>query len=265
MLLILGLSSYESITGERQYLGLMSRQRMALADELGEANFHLRDDYPDECYPADMLWAVAAIQRAARLDNGPPRRTGQRADGRIRRPVKAAGGPASLSGRPPLGADSSRRARLRKPVIIFFAAELDPAVAGRWYVPTKGLLEKHRLDRRLHGNAAEPDAPFKEVDSGPVLFQMLGVPFFGIGAAKTAGRIDDAVPLTMEVVARFVADAFRFPAPRPDGPSGSKELESGRSGSAVLDDPADAGGPASSRSQATCRRWCGCCSPSMWA
>ncbi len=69
MLLILGLSSYETITGNTQYREMMSHQRLTLADELAGAKLHLRDDYPGECYPADMLWAVAAIQRAARLEN----------------------------------------------------------------------------------------------------------------------------------------------------------------------------------------------------
>ena len=73
MLLILGLSSYEKITGNTQYHAVMSRQRVTLAEELAKAKLHLRDDYPGECYPADMLWAVAAIQRAARLDGASPR------------------------------------------------------------------------------------------------------------------------------------------------------------------------------------------------
>ena len=67
MLLIMGLSSYEKITGDGRHHSLMSRQRITLADELSKANLHLRDDYPDECYPGDMLWAVAAIQRAVSL------------------------------------------------------------------------------------------------------------------------------------------------------------------------------------------------------
>lgn len=69
MLLILGLSSYETITGDLRYHTLMSHQRATLAEELAKAKLHLRDDYPNECYPADMLWAVAAIQRAARLED----------------------------------------------------------------------------------------------------------------------------------------------------------------------------------------------------
>ena len=83
MLLVLGLSSYERITGRTQYHALMSRQRVTLAEELGKAKLHLRDDYPNECYPADMLWAVAAIQRAGRLDGAPRRQTGQELDGGV--------------------------------------------------------------------------------------------------------------------------------------------------------------------------------------
>ncbi|NLF09229.1 MAG: hypothetical protein GX594_14820 [Pirellulaceae bacterium] len=66
MLLILGLSSYERITGDAKYHSLMTGQRAALAEELSAAKLNLLDDYPGECYPADMLWAAAAIQRAAR-------------------------------------------------------------------------------------------------------------------------------------------------------------------------------------------------------
>jgi hypothetical protein len=41
-----------------------------------------------------------------------------------------------------------------------------------------------------------------DVDSGPVMFGIGSVASaFGIGAAKTAGRIDQAAPLTMEAVA----------------------------------------------------------------
>jgi len=68
MLLILGLSSYESITKDTRHHLLMATQRATLAEELLKAKRHMRDDYPDECYPNDVLWAVAAIQRAARLD-----------------------------------------------------------------------------------------------------------------------------------------------------------------------------------------------------
>jgi hypothetical protein len=71
MLLVLGLSSYQRITGNTQYHALMAGQRTSLAAELAEAKLHLRDDYPNECYPADMLWAVAAIRRADALDDGP--------------------------------------------------------------------------------------------------------------------------------------------------------------------------------------------------
>ena len=46
MLYILGLSSYETITGDTQYHAPMTQQRVLLAKELSQAKLHLRDDYP---------------------------------------------------------------------------------------------------------------------------------------------------------------------------------------------------------------------------
>ena len=105
MLLILGLSSYERITGGTQYHALMSRQRVALADELSKAKVHLRDDYPGECYPADMLWAVAAIQRAARLD-------GDRHDGLAKTLMTAFDGPVKAAEGLPAFQAESRSGRI---------------------------------------------------------------------------------------------------------------------------------------------------------
>ena len=50
MLLILGLSSYERLTGEMRYRELMSAQRKGLAGELDRARFHVLDDYPGDSY-----------------------------------------------------------------------------------------------------------------------------------------------------------------------------------------------------------------------
>jgi len=203
MLLILGLSSYERITGDTQYRELMSHQRVTLAEELAEAKLHLRDDYPNECYPADMLWAVAAIQRAARLEN-------TRHDELAKSLIAAFDGPLKAAeGLPAFQADS-RSGRILQGArgcgnsgILLFAAELDPAVAGRWYGAYEegfwkdtgwiaGFTEMPRGSRE----------DLMDVDSGPVLCEVGSVSSaFGIGAAKTVGRIDHAAPLTMEAVA----------------------------------------------------------------
>ena len=155
MLLIMGLLSYEKITGDGRHHSLMSRQRITLAEELAKAKLHLRDDYPDECYPGDMLWAVAAIQRAARLDGARHDDLAKGLMAAFDGPLKAAEGlPAfqveARSGRILQGARGCANSGL-----LLFAAELDPEIAAQWY---KTYEEKFWKDtgwiRRLHGNAA---------------------------------------------------------------------------------------------------------------
>ena len=100
----------------------------------------------------------------------------------------------------------------------------------------------------------ESQAEFMDVDSGPVLFGIGSVASaFGIGAAKTAGRIDHAAPLTMRGGCLLVADALWLPDSRPHGPAGGQELESGRGCLAVLDDQTHCWRPKRSPLRATRR------------
>jgi len=203
VLLILGLSSYERITGETQYHAMMSHQRVTLAAELAKAKLHLRDDYPNECYPADMLWAVAAIQRAARLENA-------RHDELAKSLIAAFDGPLMApEGLPAFQADSRSGAILQgargcgNSGILLFAAELDPAVAGRWYRNYEdGFWKDNGWIVDFTEKLRDSQDDFMDVDSGPVVSGFGSVASaFGIGAAKTVGRIDHAAPLTMEAVA----------------------------------------------------------------
>jgi len=203
VLLILGLSSYEKITGETQYHAMMSRQRITLAEELAKAKLHLRDDYPNECYPADMLWAVAAIQRAARLEN-------TRHDELAKSLIAAFDGPLKApEGLPAFQADSKSGAILQNARgcgnsgILLFTAELDPTVAGRWYSAyEEGFWRDNGWIVGFTEKPRDSQDGFMDVDSGPVVSGFGSVASaFGIGAAKTVGRIDHAAPLTMEAVA----------------------------------------------------------------
>jgi hypothetical protein len=215
MLLILGLSSYENITDDRQYHETMSHQRATLADELAKAKYNLRDDYPGECYPADMLWAVAAIQRAGRLE-------GIRHDELARSLMASFDGPVKApEGLPAFQADSGSGRILQgargcgNSGLLEFAYELDPTVASRWY----DAYEKHfwKDNGWIAGFTEMPlDSKdvFADVDSGPVLCRIGSVASaFGIGAAKTAGRIDHAAPLTTQLVACSWPTPFGFLIP----------------------------------------------------
>jgi hypothetical protein len=203
MLLILGLSSYEHITGNTQYHAMMSHQRIALADELAAAKFNLRDDYPGECYPADMLWAVAAIQRAARLENASH-------DALAGSLIATFDG--SLKGKdtlPPFQANSRSGQAVQaargcgNSGILLFTAELDSAVASRWYGDyARDYWKDTGWIAGFTETPRDSGDDFMDVDSGPVLLRFGSIASaFGIGAAKTVGRIDHAAPLTMEIVA----------------------------------------------------------------
>jgi hypothetical protein len=202
-LVILGLTSYERITADARYRAIVSRQRVTLAAELSKAKFHLRDDYPGECWPADMLWAVAAIQRAAQLEGArhdPLAKSLMTVfDSRLKTP----------EGLPAFQADSKSGRIIQNARgcgnsgILLFAAELDPAIAKRWYdAYARGYWKDTGW---LVGFTEKPRGSqddFMDVDSGPVLLEFGAVASaFGIGAAKTAGRFDQAAPLTMEAVA----------------------------------------------------------------
>ena len=118
-------------------------------------------------------------------------------------PVKAAEGlPAfqaeSRSGRIIQGARGCANSG-----ILLFASELDPAVAGRWYdAYEKNFWKDTGWIVGFTEMPLQSQGDFMDVDSGPVVCGIGSVSSaFGIGAAKTVGRIDHAAPLTAEVVA----------------------------------------------------------------
>jgi len=214
MLLILGLSSYERVTGDTRYRALMSEQRQGLAAELEQAPYHVLDDYPGECWPNDVLWSVAAIQRAAALEGTNHNALAQALMATLDGPMKVAGLPAFMvdkkTGRTiqtPRGCGNSG--------ILPFAAELDAGIAARWY--REHDVQFWKQTAWLAGFTELPRGsaePFSDVDSGPVVFEFGSVASaFGIGAAKACGRIDHAATLTLEAVACSWPTPFGFLLP----------------------------------------------------
>ena len=185
MLLILGLSSYENITGDRKYHALMSQQRESLTTELEQAPFCLANDYPSECYPNDVLWAVAAIQRASRLDNTNHAALAVKL-------MKIFDGPLLADeGLPGFQADSKYGSLLQhargcgNSGILSFAAELDPLIAAKWYKAyEKGFWKDAGWAAGFTEIPVGSKEYFSDVDSGPVLFEFGSVASaFGMGAS----------------------------------------------------------------------------------
>lgn len=203
MLLIMGFAAYERLTADRQYHGVMAGQMRSLAGELKQAPFHLRDDYPGECYPGDVLWAAAALQRAGRLEG--VRHDALAADimsvmnGTLRTPH---GLPAftadSRSGATQQGARGCNNSGA-----LIMAAELDMQIARQWYeAHIRHFWDGGKWVVGFRELPRDDDDRFMDVDSGLVVCGLGSVASaFGIGAAQVVGRCDHAAPLTMEVVA----------------------------------------------------------------
>ena len=64
MLLISALTSYQSLLGDTRYEAMLRGQVESLSRELDESPFGLLDDYPGQCFPIDIVPAIAAIRRA---------------------------------------------------------------------------------------------------------------------------------------------------------------------------------------------------------
>lgn len=218
MLLIKGLSSYQSITGDprQTYSDLLVSQTHALAAELEVAPLHLIDDYPGECYPNDLLWAVAAIQRSGAL-------RGEIYERVIDDFMQTFDGPkVAVRGFPAYQMNSKHGFILQEPRgcgnsgILQFAAELDPEIAQSWYAAYARDFWK---DNGWLAGFTELPVGSKDtvmdVDSGPVAFEYGSVASaFGIGAANSVGRLDHSVPLTLQAVACSWPTPWGFMLPK---------------------------------------------------
>ena len=214
MLVILGLSSYERTTGDTRYRALMAEQRAGLADELMAAKYHVLDDYPGECWPNDVVWSVASIQRAAALE-------GTNHNALARALMTSLDGVLKVDGLPAFKVDKDSGRVYETPRgcgnsgILPFAAELDADIAARWYREYDARFWKQTT--WLAGFTELPRGSsehYSDVDSGPVVCEFGSVASaFGIGAAKACGRMDRAVPLTLEAVACSWPTPFGFLLP----------------------------------------------------
>jgi hypothetical protein len=217
MLLISGLASYQKLSGDARYESLLSAQVESLALELDASPYGLLDDYPGQCYPIDILPAIAAIRRAdavlgtdhaafaARAVRG---FEGDRLD-------SASGLPAySANSRTGQGIGPARGVGVS--YMLIWAPELWPDTAERWYALYESQFwQRGPLTAGVREFALRPDRPsldwfLEDVDAGPVLAGYgTAASAFGIGAARANGRLDHAHPLSVE--------ALMVSWPLPDG------------------------------------------------
>ena len=215
MLLISGLGSYQKLSGNERFQPQLRDQVESLAKELDDSPFGLLDDYPGECYPIDILPAIAVIQRADEVlgtdHSAFARRAlrafeGARLDPQTELPAYVA---ESKSGQ---GYGSARGVGMS--FMLIWAPELWPETAGQWLTRyekqfwKKGsVLAGFREYPEHHPNS---DRWLLDVDAGPVVAGYgTAASAFGIGAMRANGRFEKAYPLA--------AQALVAAWPLPDG------------------------------------------------
>ncbi|UCC98250.1 MAG: hypothetical protein JSW66_20685 [Phycisphaerales bacterium] len=206
MLLISGLTSYQRLTGDIRYEDLLRSQVESLARELDESPYGLLDDYPGQCYPVDILPAIAAIRRADSVLGTDHAAFAARA---IRgfeatRLDEDTGLPAYMvDSRTGRARDSARGVGLS--FMLIWAPELWPETARDWYAKyEQQFWQQGRWLAGFREYAKDVDMGwfvFNDVDAGPVLYGYgAGACAFGVGAARVMGRFDHAYALGAEAI-----------------------------------------------------------------
>jgi hypothetical protein len=204
MLVIAALTSHVRLTGDKAYLPLLKDQVDSLSAELDASGHGLLDDYPRQCYPGDVLTAIAMIQRADKV-------LGADHSVFVNRAIRGFQNRALDSrGLVPYLADAS----LGEPIgtsrgcgnsyVSLFAPEIWPQQARKWYdlysryfwQETWTCAGFREYPNDLPGNDWDLD-----VDSGLVLKGFgCAACAFGVGAARVNGHFEHVYPLTAEML-----------------------------------------------------------------
>ncbi len=205
MLVMAALTSRANLLHDGAHLEMLRDQVESFARELNDSKSGLLEDYPGECYPVNVMAAIACIQRADSVLGTDHAKFVQRSaraftgakSTRLKLPPYMAG---SATGAPCAEARGCAQSD-----VCLIAPELWPAQAKAWFQ----LYEKHFWQERL-GFAGFREYPndvpktdwLMDVDSGPVISGFgVAADAFGVGAARKNGRFDLAYPLSAEMLA----------------------------------------------------------------
>jgi hypothetical protein len=203
MLLISALTSYQKLLGDEKYMPLLRDQVESLSNELDESPLGLLDDYPKQCYPTDVVAAIAAIRRADKV-------LGTDHSDFVKRSLRAFQGKLlDITGLPPYMADAKSgyidiSRGCSSQWITVWVPQLWPNKAKQFY----DNFEKHFWQRcwgavgfREFTKQSMISNWYMDVDSGPVVAGFgSSATAFGLGAARVNGRFDHAYPLGAELI-----------------------------------------------------------------
>jgi len=197
MLFIAGLNSYQQLSGDKQYVDLLRDQVTSLANELNASPHGLLDDYPGQCYPVDIVPAIAVIRRADDLlgtNNAMFVERSQRGfiaaalDHNTQLPAYYADAITGQGLGPARGVGIS--------YMLIWAAELWPELANDWYdkYATQFWQKGTWLSgfREFAKGSKYPEWGI-DVDAGPIVGGYgTAANAFGLAAARTHGHFDHA-------------------------------------------------------------------------
>ncbi len=206
MLLISALRSYQKLLDDARYEDLLRSQVESLAAELDASRYGLLDDYPGQCYPVDIVPAIAAIRRAdavlgtdhaafaARAIRG---FQGTRLDEHTGLPAYVV---SSTTGKT---LDCARGVGLS--FMLIWAPELWPETVGQWYAKYRDQFwQQDRWFAGFREYPADVDVGWfamQDVDAGPVIAGYgMAASAFGAGAVRAMGDAERAYLLGAEAL-----------------------------------------------------------------
>lgn len=206
MLLIAGLDSFETLTGDQRYHDLLSTQVNSLAAELDASVHGVLEEYPGESYSVDHLLACAALAKAHRrlgtfdpawLERGKRAFQGAYLDARRQLPSYVIDADSGMA----LG--NARGVGMT--AMLIQADTLWPDLAHAWYEATTSHYWQSRWGivgfREFAQDEQGASDWMTEVDAGPVVAGFgTAASAFGVGAARRQGDMDRAYPLAAQAV-----------------------------------------------------------------
>jgi hypothetical protein len=204
MLVISALTSHARLTGDKEYLPLLKDQVDSLSTELDASPHGLLDDYPGQCYPGDVLTAIAMIHRADKVLGTDHSVFVSRAIRGFQSNALDPRGLVPYAAIAPLGEpiDSSRGCG--NSYVSLFAPEIWPEQARKWYDLYSQYFWQQTWTcagfREFPNDLAHNDW-YMDVDAGPVLKGFgCAACAFGVGAARVNGHFEHAYPLIAEML-----------------------------------------------------------------
>ena len=203
MLIISAMTSYQRLSGDTCYESQLREQVDDLARDITDSPQGLIDDYPGECWPSDVLAALAAIQRADAL-------LGTDHSDMIQQAQRGFTGPLlDETGLPPYMANSKSayidEARgSTSQWALAWAPYLWPVTAQQWYQAFEDQFWQRRGGmagfREYKYDRNTSDWSF-DVDAGPIIAGFgSATTAFALGAARVNSRMDHAHAITTQAI-----------------------------------------------------------------